>query len=556
MKMYDGTLLCLAMAFSSHFCCTNLNVAGGSSSTDNGRILGMISQENGLPAPNTQVMLRPADFDPYQGTGALRIDTTDAAGDYTFTAVAPGSYTLEAVGIDSRTRALVHSVTVDSATTYAPVAALAKPGALKIQVQNGSAAAACYVYVPGTSCYGIVRDGSGFIDSVPAGLIPAVRYIDMTDPAAIHTVKTGFTLSAGATQVIADYSAWKYSKRLFLNTTMSGADVSGTVLNFPVLVKLSSANFDFSQAKSDGSDLRLKKSDDSPLPYEIERWDPVTGLAEVWVKVDTVYGSDSTHFFTLYWGNTAATIESSGAAVFDTSNGFQGVWHLAGDGTTTAYDATANGYHGTPYNMTAASMVEGAVGTARGFNGSSSYIAMPNTAASRLNFPEHGIYSMSLWVYADTIDTIWHAIAGKGHEQYYMQLKGLGKNRATWEFVEFQDQRGWEYTEDSTPPAPGAKQWLYLVGVRSGSSQWLYINGERVVDTAKLMPGSYDRNTGDNFTVGRYGHSVTIPFYQGWSYFKGRVDEVRVSNGAITADWIRLCYMNQKADDKLVVFEQ
>lgn len=554
MKRYYGILLCLAMAGSTCFYCINLNMAGGSSSTDNGRILGMICRESGLPAPHTQVALRPADFDPYRDTGRLRMDTTDATGDYSFSAVAPGVYTLEAVGLAGRARALVNSVIVDTVTAYAPVAMLAKPGALNIRVRNGPEGAVSYVYIPGTSLFGMVRDGSGFIDSVPAGSIPAVIYADRTDPASIHTVKTDFTLYAGATLVIADYSSWTYSKRLLLNTTMGGADISGMVCQFPVLVRLSGADFDFSKARSDGGDVRFKKSDDSPLAYEIERWDSAGQRAEIWVKVDTVYGNDSTHFFTLYTGNPAATAESNGPAVFDTAAGFEGVWHLSGEGAAMANDATMNGYHGTPWNMTAASAVEGAIGTSRSFNGSSSYISMQNTSAGKLNFPEDGGYSMSLWAYTDTIDTIWHAIAGKGHEQYYMQLKCLGNNRATWEFVEFQNQRGWEYTEDSTPPAPGAKQWLYLVGVRSGTSQRLYINGVRVIDTAVLMPGSAARNTSDDFSIGRYGHSVTLPRYQGWSYFKGRVDEVRVARGALTADWIRLSYMNQKADDALVVF--
>ncbi|MBN1306693.1 MAG: LamG domain-containing protein, partial [Chitinispirillaceae bacterium] len=125
---------------------------------------------------------------------------------------------------------------------------------------------------------------------------------------------------------------------------------------------------------------------------------------------------------------------------------------------------------------------------------------------------------------------------------------------ATWEFVEFQDGRGWEYTEDSVPPAPGAGEWVYIVGVRSGSSQRLYINGVKTVDTAGLMAGAYGRNTGDDFTIGRHGRSVTIPHYQGWSYFNGRIDEVRVSRMAPDDDWIRLCYMNQKTDDALVAF--
>ncbi|MBN2036144.1 MAG: DUF2341 domain-containing protein [Chitinispirillaceae bacterium] len=556
MKRHQCTLLCLALSAASLFYCTNLDVAGGSSSTDNGRILGMICLENGLPAPNTQVTLRPADFDPYQEVNSPRIDTTGAAGDYEFTRLAPGVYTMEAVAIDTRTRALVSPVTVDSSTAYAPVASLARPGALRIQVHTGSASAARYVYIPGTSRFAMVSNGSGFIDSVPAGTIPAVCYINMADPAAIHTVKTDFTLDAGATRVIADYSAWNHSKRLFLNTSINGADVSGMVLDFPVLVRLSGANFDFGQTNGNGSDLRFKKPDDSPLAFEIERWDPAVRKAEIWVRVDTVYGNDNQQSFAMYWGNAAAASASNSAVVFDTAAGFEGVWHLSGTGTATAHDATANNYHGTPYNMTVTSAVEGAVGTALVFNGSSSYIAMQNTAAGQLDFPEDGVYSMSLWAYTDTIDTIWHAIAGKGHEQYYMQLKCFGNNRATWEFVEFQNNRGWEYTEDSVPPSPGARQWLHLVGVRSGTSQRLYINGEKVIDTASLMEGVYARNTGDNFTIGRYGRPVQIPYYQGWSYFKGRIDEVRVSRGALSADWIKLCYMNQKPDDALIVFGQ
>ncbi|MBN1308556.1 MAG: DUF2341 domain-containing protein, partial [Chitinispirillaceae bacterium] len=412
MKRCYGILLCCSIAAPGHFFCTTVDVAGGSSSTDNGKVVGMICREDGLPALNTQVSLRPADFDPYRDTGAPRIDTTDSAGEYEFGRLAPGAYSIEAVAIDSRTRALINPVIIDSAITYATAALLAEPGALKVQVHNGCDAAQCYVYVPGTSLYGEVHEGLGFIDSVPAGIIPAVYYADLTDPTDIHTVTTGITLSAGAVRMIADYSRWDHSKRIVLNTTQSGAGIANNIYDFPVLVRLSDADIDFTQARRDGGDLRFKKPDDTPLPYEIERWDAADRKAEIWVKVDTVYGNDSTHFFTMYWGHPTAVSESNGASVFDTVKGFQGVWHLAEEGDGNALDATANGYHGTPYNITAAASVAGAVGAAREFNGSSSYIAMPNTAASRLDFPQDGIYSMSLWAYADTIDTLWRAIAG------------------------------------------------------------------------------------------------------------------------------------------------
>jgi hypothetical protein len=47
---------------------------------------------------------------------------------------------------------------------------------------------------------------------------------------------------------------------------------------------------------------------------------------------------------------------------------------------------------------------------------------------------------------------------------------------------------------------------------------------------------------------------VTIPYNEGWCYFKGMVDEVRVMNVAVSADWVKLSYMNQKAEDRLVEF--
>jgi hypothetical protein len=42
--------------------------------------------------------------------------------------------------------------------------------------------------------------------------------------------------------------------------------------------------------------------------------------------------------------------------------------------------------------------------------------------------------------------------------------------------------------------------------------------------------------------------------YNSW-FFKGGIDEVRVMSVMPDADWIKLCYMNQKSEDLLVVFK-
>lgn len=554
--MKNHTILwCICLLVALVLTCSTDQLTGGSSSTDNGKIMGKVCNENGSSAPRATVILHTADFNPTKDSDTATKALTDSTGTYIFDSLAQGIYTLEATAMENGTRALINAVMVDTTTTHAASATLKKPGALSIELPDKFATSG-YVYIPGTSLYGLVNSGIAFIDSVPAGYIPALYYANSEKPESIRSIKTGIVVASGSTRKIADYATWNHTARIFLNTTKHGADIANNVHSFPLLVRLSASNFIFAEAQPNGADLRFSTLDNTPLPFDIERWDAADGHAEIWVLIDTVLGNDSLQSFIMSWGNSLAKATTNSAVVFDTARGYQGVWHMSGTDSGTAYDATVNKYNGTPVNMTSASSVTGAIGTARDFNGTTSYITMPSTADSKLNFPQDGAYTMSLWAYADTIDSLWHAIAGKGHEQYYMQLKGLGSNRATWEFVEFQDQLGWEYTEDSTPPAPSSKNWVYLTGIRSGSTQRFFINGIETVDTASLMAGVYDRNSSNNFSIGSYEEAVVIPYKQGRSFFNGKIDEIRLLSRALSADEVRLCYMNQKTDDILVKIDR
>jgi hypothetical protein len=546
------------------FSCSNVIMQAGSSVSGNGKVSGCLLHQSGVPASHAQVMMFLESYNPVLDTLVLNslIDTTDAEGKYAFINVNTGTYDILAVGLEQRYRAITKGIHVNDDSVKVPADTLRKPGTIKVVVPNGFDANYGYFYIPGTTIYSWLSDNNGsvMLDSVPAGVNLSVYYAVKNSPAASVTFSDSIVMRPGEIVTIS-YPGWKFSKKLYLNTTASGANIAGAVTGFPALVRLTGTNFKFSEAKTDGADLRFTKSNGDALSYEIERWDASQGSAEIWVKVDTVFGRDSTHFIVMYWGAStpfgsalgadyAITSLSNGAAVFDTASGFQGVWHLGEAEGAAAGDATGNHFDGTPSDTTP-TVVTGPIGYARQFNGTSSYIRMKNTAAGKLNFVENSFYTVSAWAYADTFDDKFHVVVGKSDEQYFLKLKPYyPPNPMRWEFVEFHDQAGWQITDTIAL----VKTWSFLVGIRKGNSQYFYLNGELVDSVMEVTASAAARYTGDDVTIGKY-LSETVKTGEGMCPFPGRIDEVRISNVVRSADWIKLCYMNQKTPDALFLFK-
>ncbi len=552
MKLFPCIMLPLCLTIS---CGMNPNFAGDTSETGNTYVAGIVSLPGGEPAANTQVTLLSSTYNPITNgpVPASNIDTTDAQGEFHFVVRTKTGFSIQGVQIAQRTRFLLANVIAQGDTTIVPSATLQEPGAIRVPLNDSMDQTNGYFYIPGTTIsVGLRGDSVGFavLDSVPAGLIPEVTYAAKNNNApSIILADTVIVPSGGL--VTLTYSAWKLSKRLYLNTTASGAEVADTVVNFPVLVRLNSGNFDFAGAKPDGSDIRFAKANGTPLPYEIEQFDASAGLAAIWVEVDTVYGNDSAQFMTMFWGNSNAASASNSAAVFDTSNGFQGVWHMQEPAGAMALDATLNHFDGTPSNP-APTVAPGMIGHAKQFDGADQSFDMVGTETSKLTFSEFGAYTVSAWVYADTlIDSTAHLIVGKGHRNYYLKLYSTAGDEH-WEFTEFHDRSGWEVA--SYAPAV-SKAWKYIVGVRNENSQYLYLDGQLVSTTnGYAVSDTLPRDTISDVSIGQYLNFVTES-NQGFAFFDGTIDEVRISNTARSADWIKLCFSNQNAVDQLLIFK-
>ncbi len=536
------------------FSCTESRiVSGGASETTNG-IIASVVYPKGAPCVHGIVKLRTSDYlEPIPGTSpgvqGFKIDSiTDSRGHFHLTGAKAGAYVVEV--IDTLNNALAVSFTVADSDSVVDlgVDTLRPAGAVKGALAE-SPIAGLYVRAKGLEFIAEVNPESRSLSQggLPHGIfsMSMVYGQNMVPIADFGNV----SISSGDTTDLGSISLWKHSKRIVLNTSNTGAGVSSATINFPVLVRMTSTDFDFSQFLWDGSGIQFSRPAGAILPYEVERWD--SAAAELWVRVDTVFGNNDTQYITMKWGNPTVSAAGDTLAVFDTAQGFQGVWHMNEPGGASCLDATQNHFNGTPFNMTSSSATAGAIGSAQQFDGASSYIQMVGTAQGRLDFGENGVYSISAWVYADTVDQLPHLVASKGHEQYYLKMMTNDSLKTlTWENVEYHGNVGWQITEC---PAT-QKAWKYLVGVRSGAGQRLYVDGVLVDSIPRVIAGAIPRNTSEDFSIGAYLRNITYLTAEGYCYFGGIIDEVRICNVASSADWIKLCYVNQKTPDGLVTF--
>jgi hypothetical protein len=338
------------------------------------------------------------------------------------------------------------------------------------------------------------------------------------------------------------YQAVSTTKKIAVNTTSGngGAGVAAMVLKFPLLVRLDKTNFDFSVVNKLGAPLGFQKSDGSALPFEIERWDSAGGQAQIWVLADTVFGGDSTHFFIMNWSAYGPAPRQNSAAVFDTANGFQAVWHFNEGTNSIAQDATSNAYNGTPSGLVNDTI--GVIGHAKVFNGQTSSFAMPNSANGKLNFAQNAPHTLSAWVNIDLLDGNFHCIISKSDHQYGLQIRSSDD----LEYMEFDNVQGWLGVL-----APVATQtWKYLVGVRNGTNEYLYIDGV-LADATITVNSATGRDVSNDVAIGKL--SGPIGGGGGGSrFFNGKIDEVSMANAARSADWIKLCFQNQKSGSTVV----
>lgn len=327
----------------------------------------------------------------------------------------------------------------------------------------------------------------------------------------------------------AQYTGWTYSDSLFIITTPDGANIpaSASETGFPLLVRLDKEFFKFSQASTGGADIRFSTPSGTALPFQIEEWDAANGKASIWVRIPTITGN-SRQAIKMYWGNSAATSASNGAAVFDTANGFAGAWHF-GDNIE---DATQNNLDGANNSTTSqAGMIGGArlFGTTMGMEirqpgglSDGKVTCMPSGNQDR---------TLSAWIHGSSFEgTNWASasIGGWGQDNVslglsIMTMTGLGM----FKFHIY----GPDPASNTLVPL---NQWHHVALSISGNNIRFYMDG--VLDKEAPI-GTLATPSPTAVVVGNHGGAR--------GPFQGALDEVRFESAGRSKDWIKMCYANQ-----------
>src|SRR3989339_463875 len=256
------TILVLMIALLFYLSCSdNQPTAQGGSATDvgNAMVAGKIVASNSNPAARARVRLFPSDYNPYHDDRPVTVDMTNDSGCFVFTNIKSGTYNILADDSIDLTKLLIRKLLVNADDSLIlPPDTLKQTGKLIITLFDSLIADNNYVYLPGTDRY--LETGSldtvVTLDSVPGSMVSVILK-NKSHPSLNIVVVDSIEVIAGGSTVAVPFPLWKHHTALTLNTREAGADVAESITQFPVLVRLDSTSFPFSEAQATGADIRF-----------------------------------------------------------------------------------------------------------------------------------------------------------------------------------------------------------------------------------------------------------------------------------------------------------
>jgi hypothetical protein len=308
------------------------------------------------------------------------------------------------------------------------------------------------------------------------------------------------------------------------HTKVPNTDQTG----FPVLVSLTDSSL---ATTSNGGHVQSVSGYDiafaadsqgaTPLNYEIEDYNPATGQINAWVRIPTLSHTADTTIYILYGKPGVTGPQNSPNAVWDTS--YKSVWHFANGLTLSTADSSANGANLTDYFGAA---VGGAIGGAINFN-----LAPGAYATASLNGTGNSQMTAEAWIRSGAtpsgqVGVLQWARSGQLTDQSpFLLWRYDNSNNLSIDF-----DGSYHFTSHLA-----AATWYHVAATWNSSHVLtLYINGVSQGTYQAASPPANLANANNLYLGTGYN-----------GFWNGRMDEVRISNAARSADWIATEYNNQ-----------
>ena len=322
---------------------------------------------------------------------------------------------------------------------------------------------------------------------------------------------------------------WHYRKQISVDTTPQGAAINDPLGRTALLVRLHTGNFSFDGVKEDGSDLRFVSADDKTVfNHQIESFDPLMGMALIWVDVPKVEGGQRQDLW-MYYGNQKAAATSNGQLTFDPN--YTALYHFEGANGTPARDTTA--YGNTAQNATGTS-IDGVIGRALQLGGQP--VLLP--ASPSLQHNAGAAFTFSTWLRLDQPagEQLLLARREAGHSLLVGADQGVP-------FVEIDGHRA----VSNQPLNPG--QWQHLALTSEGEKTSLFVNGREAASLAVALPAF-----NSPMAIGADVPQAADAEQSHYQPLNGAIDELRLSKVARPASLLLADATAQGSESKLVAY--
>ena len=340
-------------------------------------------------------------------------------------------------------------------------------------------------------------------------------------------MKIRFSVSVAAVALTA-LSAFA-TPRKAADFTVSGYTGESALANFPVLVRISPERipgFSYADCAEGGADVVFLDAQGNALDREIDTWD-TTGESLVWVRVPSLVANA---VFTMTYADPSVTAQpacQTDGSVWS-SAGYAGVWHM---NSSSPADASASGNDGTAVGN-AAVVAAGKIGSALSIPTTADYVTCGQHLA---NSDIVNGFSVEGWVCQQGYSGN-QAFFGKNN---FVSIRTESASKITVTTPGKSDHSLSELT------LPAAGTWYHFAVTfqkNTAGACKLYING---VLAKSANAGDISDKTGTTemyLAHNQWGNG------QG---FKGQVDEMRLSSGLQSADWVAASYATQSSDSFL-----